>query len=161
MFKSGVIAAIVSLVLALGSALLSPICVPCLALFLGFGAGLLAGVFDKPSTSGEAAKVGAIAGAIGGIGAIAGQIVGAGLNALLVGPEAAARIAEQLGIQTGGQMPFGTGYWAGLVGSAVCFGVLDVVLMAGLGALGGLAWRGLAGGKKGPSVTSGETNVPL
>lgn len=143
MFKSGVIFAVVSLVLATGSTLLSPMCTPCLALFLGLGAGFLAGVFDKPADGGKSAKTGAGAGAIGGIGATLGQFVGAGLNALLVGPEGAARIMEQFGLETGSQAGIEFGYWAGVIGSALCFSALDIALMAGCGALGCMAWQGL------------------
>ncbi len=156
MFKSGVIFAAVSLLLATGSTLLSPMCVPCLALFLGLGAGFLAGVFDKPADGGKSAKTGAVAGAIGGIGAIVGQMIGAGLNALLVGPEGAARLMEQWGLEVGRQAGVETGYWAGVIGSALCFSVLDIALMAGFGALGCMAWQGLMAKKKETSSISGE-----
>ncbi len=34
----------------------------------------------------------------------------------------------------------GLSYWAGLIGSTVCFGLLDIALMAGFGVVGALAW---------------------
>ena len=145
MLKSGLIAGGVTFVLALGFTLLSPLCVPCLAFFLGLGAGYLAGVFDKPLDNGSSAKSGAGAGAIGGVGAIIGQMVGALLNAVIVGPERAARMLEQLGLPMATPDSFGSGYWIGVIGSGCCFGLLDVALMAGLGALGGLLWWQISG----------------
>lgn len=140
MVKAGVITGAVSLVLGIGFALLSPICVPCIALFLGIGAGFLAGMFDKPLVGNETLKTGALAGVISGIGLALGQTIGAVLNSILVGPERAARMLENLGVQAGGTTIVGPGYWAGVIGSTVCFGVVDVVLMAIFGILGALAW---------------------
>jgi hypothetical protein len=145
MLKSGLIAGAVTFVLALGFTLLSPLCVPCLALLLGLGAGFLAGVFDKPLDNSNAAKSGAGAGAIGGIGAIIGQMVGAVLNSIIVGPETAAALMEQLGLPAPDPNSLGAGYWVGIVGSGCCFGLLDVALMAGLGALGGILWWQISG----------------
>ena len=145
MIKSGMIGAAVSLILVVGLALLSPICVPCAALFLGLGVGFLAGVLDKPADGRGSAKAGAVAGVISGIGAALGQLIGAGLNSLLVGPEDAARMLQQLGVETVGSAGVGLGYWAGIVVSGLCFSFLDVALMAGMGALGGLAWMGIMG----------------
>jgi LytS/YehU family sensor histidine kinase len=145
MLKSGLIAGGVTFVLALGFTLLSPLCVPCLAFFLGLGAGYLAGVFEKPLDNGSSAKSGAVAGAIGGVGAIIGQMVGALLNAVIVGPEKAVKLVEQLGIPVATPNDFGAAYWVGIIGSGCCFGLLDVALMAGLGALGGLLWWQISG----------------
>jgi hypothetical protein len=71
MLKSGLIVGAVMLVLSLGGSLITPLCVPCLALIVGIGAGYLAGTFDKPLASGASAQVGAGAGAIAGVGALA------------------------------------------------------------------------------------------
>jgi len=147
MFKSGLILAVISFLLATGLTLLSPMCVPCAALFLGLGAGFLAGVFDKPAEGGKAVKIGAISGVLGGIGAIVGQIVGTGINALIMGPGGAARFLSQLGMETGGQAGVAQGYWIGLFGGVICFGFLDIALMAGFGIIGALTWRGLLGKK--------------
>lgn len=145
MLKSGLIAGAVTFILALGFALLSPLCVPCLALFLGLGAGFLAGVFDKPLDNGSSAKSGAGAGAIGGIGAIIGQMVGAVLNSIIIGPEGAAELMQQLGLPAADPNNLGASYWVGVIGGGCCFGLLDVALMAGLGALGGLLWWQISG----------------
>ena len=151
MLKSGLILGVVALLLAIGAALLSPLCVPCLTLLLGLGAGYLAGAFDKPSEKRGSTKSGAIAGAIGGAGALIGQAVGAVINSQLVGPGGAIKLIRQLGIQ----LPLGatpadiaTGYWGGVIGSTCCLGLFDVALMAGLGALGGLLWWQMSGSKR-------------
>ena len=115
-----------------------------MALFLGLGAGFLAGAFDKPSDNGAATKAGALSGVIGGVGALAGQLIGTLINGIVVGPEATAKIVEQLGLPSNSDP---TAYWAGLVGSGCCFGILDLALMAGLGALGGILWWQISGKK--------------
>jgi len=159
MLKSAAILAVVSLVLAFGVTLVMPACVPCAGLMLGFGAGVLASVFDKPSDAGAAAKVGAGAGALASVGAIVAQMAGAGLNAVLVGPEGAAQLMEQWGMEMGTDAASRVGYWTGAAGSALCLSALDVALMAGLGALGGLAWRGLAAGRAGSPGTGSEASI--
>jgi hypothetical protein len=143
MRRSGLIAAAVMLVLTIGTTLISPYCVPCLAILVGLGAGALAGMFDKPADSGACAKSGAAAGAIGGVGAILGHLVGGVINAALVGPETAARVLGQFGYSTGTMTP--EVYYGFTFGAACCIGLFDVLLMAGVGALGGLLWWQSAG----------------
>lgn len=146
MLKSGLIFAAIALVLAIGSAvIISPLCVPCLALFLGLGAGYVAGMFDMPADNAATIKAGALAGAIGGAGGLLGQLIASAINAVLVGPEGAMQLMRQLGIDPGAAGA--QGYWGGLIGGTCCFGLLDVALMAGLGALGGLLWWQLVGQK--------------
>lgn len=142
MLKSGLIIGVVMLVLTIGVALITPLCVPCLALLAGAGAGYLAGVFDKPSASGASAQTGAGAGAIGGIGALIGHLAGGAANVILVGPEGAANLLQGLGLPTSIDP---TTYYAGAIGGACCFGLVEVLLMAGLGALGGLLWYQITG----------------
>ncbi len=142
MIKAGLILGAVMLVLGIGGSLLSPLCVPCLAVIAGVGAGYLAGVFDKPLTSGGGAKVGAIAGAIGGAGALLGQIIGGILNSMLVDPQTVIDMLEQLGLPGAYDSSF---VQLSQIGGGICFGLLDIVLMAGLGALGGILWQQIAG----------------
>ncbi|MFN2110567.1 MAG: hypothetical protein ACK2UI_12965, partial [Anaerolineae bacterium] len=125
MIKAGLILGAVMLVLGIGGSLLSPLCVPCLAVMAGVGAGYLAGVWEKPLTSGDSAKVGAIAGAIGGAGALLGQIIGGILNAILVDPQQMMRMMEQFGLPANYDSNF---FLIGQIGGAVCFGLLDIVL---------------------------------
>lgn len=140
MWKAGLIVGGISVLLAVGLAIVSPLCVPCMSVLLGLVGGYLAGVFDKPIEGRETMKAGAYAGGIGGVGAILGQAFGAVVNATLVGPERAAQIMRQFGIYSGNQAGFESSYWLGVIGSTMCFSVLDILLMAGFGVLGALAW---------------------
>ncbi len=139
MYKSGMILAALSLFVAAGATLISPVCAPCAALFLGLGAGYLAGVFDKAPSNNAASKAGAIGGALAGIGALLGQVLGTVINATLVSPETIQKIYQNFGLPSAGP-GFSQSYWVGLVGSAICLSVLDVLVMAGTGALGGMLW---------------------
>jgi len=144
MVKSGLIIGFVALLLTAGVVLISPLCAPCLALFLGLGAGFLAGTFDKPMDNSQSAKSGALGGVIAGVGALLGQLIGGAINGAILGPQGASEILRQLGISNGADPG---SYWAGLIGSACCFGILDLALMAGLGALGGILWWQISGKK--------------
>lgn len=145
MLKSGVIFAFVALFLGLGLTLISPICIPCLAIFLGLAAGYVANVFDKPTLQNKAVKAGALAGVLSGLGSLVGQIIGQGINMALVGPGGMSEIYRQLGIQVSGDME--TIYYAGQIGLGCCVGIIALGIMAGLGALGGVLWWSVAGQK--------------
>jgi hypothetical protein len=135
----------------LGLPLPPGICIPCLALFAGALAGYLAGQFDRPASTQDAARVGAGAGAIGGAGALLGHVTTGLATAVMVGPEGAADILRQFGIDIG---PSGgpAAYYGGAVGGACCFGLFEVALMAALGALGGFLWYQMTGSKAAPPV---------
>ncbi len=147
MVKSGLIIGGVMLVLGTIFGFLFPLCIPCLALFAGAGAGYLAGMFDKPmGGTGGSAKVGAGAGAIGGAGALIGHIVGGMATALVYGPQASVDLMRQFGVDVPASAATGgVGFYAGAFGAACCFGLVEVALMAGLGALGGLLWYQMTG----------------
>ena len=130
------------LVLAIGATLISPLCAPCVALFIGLGAGYLAGVLDKPLQPGDSAKSGAGAGAIAGVGALIGGMMGGVGNMLIVGPAKTAALLRQLGLPADSS---GASYYLGALGGPCCIGLVNVVLMAGLGALGGLLWYQISG----------------
>lgn len=142
MVKAGLILGAVMLILGIGGSLITPICVPCLAILAGVGAGYLAGVYEKPLTSGDSAKAGAIAGVIGGAGALLGQIVGGVINATTVDLQDAMDLLEQFGLPTTYDPNL---FFISQIGGGVCLGLLDIVLMAGLGALGGILWQQIAG----------------
>ncbi len=144
MVRSGLILGALALIIAAGATLISPICAPCTAIFLGLAAGYLASVFDKPSTSASTSRVGAISGAIAGAGAILGQVLGTVINSAIIGPDNLQAIYQKLGVPTSGIDLVQT-YWIGLVGGTVCFSVLDVLVMAGFGTVGGLLWWQTAG----------------
>jgi hypothetical protein len=146
MLKSGLIIGGVMLVLGGIFGFLFPLCVPCIALFAGAGAGYLAGMFDKTMSQGASAKSGAGAGAVGGAGALIGHVVGGMATALIFGPGSSAEMLRQLGIDVPASAASGgVGFYAGAVGFSCCFGLFEVALMAGLGALGGLLWYQMTG----------------
>jgi len=140
MVKSGLIAGALALVIAVIATYITPICTPCASLFIGLGAGYLADVFDKPSMNNSATRTGALGGAIGGVGASIGQLIGTVLNVMILGPQGALQLERLLGLQVEGGTTFTNGYWVGAIGGAVCFSIIDILLMAAFGALGGIIW---------------------
>ena len=144
MVKSGLIFAAVAGALATCTVLLSPLCVPCVALFLGLGTGYLSGVFDRPGENGLAAKAGAGAGAIGGLGSLIGHLLGGAINSVVAGPDATRDLLREFGLPSSGD-GFTGGYYLGVFGGGFCLGVFEIALMAGLGALGGILWWQMTG----------------
>ncbi len=138
MWVAGIINAVVMLALAIGLSLLSPLCVPCLSIFVGLASGFLGCVMAKPTDDGSSKKTGAIVGGLGGIGAFLGHIIGSVINATQMGPEGSQQLFEQLGLPSTSLDP--NAYYAGLAASTLCLGILDIILLAGLGLLGGMIW---------------------
>jgi hypothetical protein len=139
MKKAALIIGIASFVVFAGLTLLFPPCTLCVAVLAGAGAGWLAAYWSQPRDQGQAASIGAQAGAISGIGALLGQALGGVFNALLVGPEAAMDMVtdlyESLGVE-GIELNSEVTYYASAIGGQVCCGLVSVAIMAGLGALG-------------------------
>jgi hypothetical protein len=154
MVRAGLIIAGITLVLGtVGGFMVPLICIPCLALFAGAGAGYLSGRFDKPPVSGIAARRGAGAGAIGGVGALLAHLIAGVTTAVQVGPAAAAEMLESLGLA----MPNGAGvdpnvYYASAFVSSLCLGLFEIALMAALGAVGGIIWYQTGGRGGEPAV---------
>ena len=145
MLKAGLIGAAVGFFLAVvGAVVMGPICNPCAAMFVGTGAGVLAGVFVRPQSSGSGAGEGAKAGAIATVGNLLGQMVGTGISVLIVDPEQAAQAARDLAGQWGGVTVdpaiYARMYYPIQFGSGCLCGLVGVGLGAGLGAVGGLLW---------------------
>ncbi len=160
MYRSGLIlGGITLLVTAVVTAAISPICTPCFVFFLGAGAGYVTGLFNKPSSNGNASKAGAISGALAGIGALLGLSIGSAINGLAVGPERALQMSQpliqQLGLPAMNASQYATTYWFAIVGWALFCGVADIVLMAGTGALGGLLWWQTTGKSATPPMGAG------
>ncbi len=146
MIKSGLILGAVMLVIGGVLAFLFPLCVPCLALLAGAGAGYLAGMFDKVGENSRAIRGGAGAGAIAGAGALIGHVFGGLGSALVTGPTASAELLRQFGMDVPngvGSSPIG--FYGGAFAASCCFGLFEVALMAGLGALGGMLWYQMTG----------------
>lgn len=153
MRKSSLIAGGAALLFSFGAAIVvSPLCVPCLAILFGLLAGYLAGVFDKPLDQNRSVKTGTLAGLLGALGMLLGQMLGAVLNGLMIGAEGAAHLLARMGFATGGPQQFSSFYWIGLVLSTACLVVFDAALMAGFGTLGGLLWWKINGNTQGNST---------
>jgi hypothetical protein len=108
-------------------------CGPVLALIAGAVAGLLAARQEKPLTKNEGARAGATAGGIAGGLMILGQIVG-GIGALVFmqasgSPTILGPLPELTG-DPAAQISF----YAGGLGTALCFGIVGALLAAGAGA---------------------------
>jgi hypothetical protein len=158
MLKSGLIFGGVALVLiGLTGVVNFQLCAPCLALFIGAGAGYVGGLFDKPAgAAGASAKVGAGAGAMAGVGGLLGNLGGGLIGSVMLGPAAANQFARQFGLPTASGPGSAAGYYGGAVAASCCFGLFDIALMAGLGALGGMLWYQLTG----RSAGAGAPPVP-
>jgi hypothetical protein len=152
MLKAGLIGAAVGFVLAIIGAIFFPLaCNPCAAAFIGLGAGALTGVFARPPTSGTSASEGAKAGAIATAGNLLGQMVGTAIQVLVIGPEAAADFARELGLPIGDPTAFGTTYYLGAFGGGCLCGLVGIALGAGLGAVGGILWYQISGQSQPPT----------
>jgi len=162
MLKAGLIGAGVGFVLALGAALITPFCNPCVAVLLGLGVGVLAAVWERPATSGAGAGQGAKAGAIAAAGGLLGQMVGAVISVLImVDPENLAELqrqAAELYRQLNIEVPLDAQtYWIYNIGGNCLCSAFNVALGAGLGALGGLLWYQIKGKNQPPASPYGGT----
>ena len=132
------IAALATFVLGLGLTLLSPLCLPCVAVVAGLLVGYLGANADRPSHSRLVNGPSAIAGLFAGLGLLLGQMAGSAVNATLVGAQGAGNILSQLGIESGPSVE--AGYYGGVIGIICCIGLLNLALSAGFGVIGGQLW---------------------
>lgn len=130
--RIGLIVGVIGLVLNICVAGFIGFCGPFLSLIAGGIAGFLAAQQEKPFSKNEGARVGATAGGIAGGLIILGQVLG-GIGALIYMQS------------SGAPTPFGQlpdmgdpatqiGFYAGGIGTALCFGVIGALLAAGAGA---------------------------
>jgi hypothetical protein len=142
MYKSAIAFGVFAFLLGLVVTFISPLCVPCCALFPGLGAGYFAGIFTKPLETKTAAKSGAVAGAISALGGLIGQMIGGAINAIFMGPEQAMTVLRNftgLPAAVGNTAP-DSYYYFGAFGFPCCIGLFDIGLMALFGAAGGFLW---------------------
>jgi MFS family permease len=155
MAKSGIIATLATFLVVLVSGFLSEICClasPLIAVFLGLGAGFLYAVFEKPADQGTAVQRGATTGAIAGIAAVLAQIVGQILFTLIVHRGGTVEIAP-LGLPIT-SATVGMGNWLlEVLLTSFLYGLITLMIMAGLGALGGILWFRVSG-KKNPAPSA-------
>lgn len=145
MVRAGLIAGGVTLVLGLVVGFLSPLCIACLAVLAGLGAGYLAGQYDRPADASNAARLGAGAGAIAGAGAVLASIA-AGLASAAVNGQ---MMFEQLGVPQSTAQDQALVFWGTAFLTGCCIGLFNVALMAGVGAIGANLWRQVAGNRAG------------
>jgi hypothetical protein len=124
--------------------LLSPICAICIPIFLGLGAGYVAARNERPFESQDSLKVGAGAGAIAGGLMIPGQLIAAVVNASTMAATGGAEITELFGLPPLEPSTI----WAAQVVFGCCFGLLNLILMTGLGAAGSAIWLQRVGGRQ-------------
>lgn len=150
MIKSGLIVGGVMLLLSLGVGLVSPLCSICVAVLAGLGAGYLANVYENPAFGSGAPARGAGAGAIAGAIAILGQIIAAVINSSQIDPALFTQMFGDQGLTDEQLQVYLT---IGQYGGAFCIGLLNLALMAGLGALGGVLWRQRHNNQMNPPMT--------
>ena len=145
MVKAGLISGVVMMVLVLVAAFIAPMCALCVPLLVGLLAGYLNGVFEKsPET---VVQRGALAGLIAGGLGMAGQMCAAVINAAVLQDSSNQVINQYLNLPASDP----TTVWAGQLIAALCIGLINIALSAGLGAGGGAIWKGTAGKTQPPA----------
>lgn len=138
MLKAGLIGAIIGFIYITCITLISPFCTLCFTPLLGIGIGYLANRFDTPPNVEASLGRGAIAGAMTGFAALLGQMLAAVINAILVTNwTELPTIFKEWGFT---QIPDTSEYWqTTLTANSFC-SLLNLAIIAGLGAVGGLIW---------------------
>ena len=145
MRRSTWIAGLVGFVAALlGGAVGWQICLPCLGLVLGAGAGYLACRVQAPADQPSATRVGAMAGGLAGAVTLLGSVIGGLGGAAILGPAGAQAemqtIAKSLGVAVPLTPLSPITYYGAALASSACCGAAVVFIMALLGALAGMVW---------------------
>jgi hypothetical protein len=138
MIKAGLLGAILGFIYVMGITLISPFCTLCIAPLLGIGVGYLAGYIDKPLKLEASLSSGGIAGGMTGFAALLGQMLAAVVNAILVTNwQELLNFVRDLGIV---QVPTSVEYWQMTLTTNSFCSLLNLLLIAGLGIVGGLIW---------------------
>ena len=120
------------------------VCGPCVALLGGAAAGYWVNRRLEAETSDRAMRQGARAGAWAGLGAFLGHTLGGLIGAAVLGPGTAAQQTapwlRALGLPELPANPNPVTYYGGALFASCCFGLFDVAVMAGVGALAGMVW---------------------
>jgi hypothetical protein len=131
--RIGLIVGVIGLVLNICVSGFIGFCGPFLSLVAGGVAGYMAVQREKPLTKNEGARAGATAGGIAGGLIILGQILG-GIGALLfMQASNTPTLFGQLP-DVSGDPAAQVGFYAGGLGTALCFGLVGALLAAGAGA---------------------------
>ena len=149
MVKSGLIfGAGAFLLVALFASVGSPFCSLCVVILMGLGAGYVTGVFDKPISSPEATRKGAIAGAITGAMAILAQM----LAAVIVSALYQTNQSLYVSLCPGTQLPDPGTFWVLELGTGCCIAIVNVGISAGLGIAGSAIWFSSVKNKISPNL---------
>jgi hypothetical protein len=141
MLIAGLIAGLIGFVAAMiAGSLNSQQCAPCVAVFLGAGAGYFACQLTRPETQALATRGGATAGIVSGLCTLVGHVVGGALGAWRLGPGGAADLARSLGLTVPAGLASSTTYFQTALAIGGCCGVVEVFLMGATGALAGVIW---------------------
>lgn len=144
MVKSGLIFGAISFILVLGfSVLVTPFCAPCIGVFLGIAAGYVAGVYDKPISSGESIRKSGIAGLIAGALGFVGGLIGGIINGAVLNPSSVEAFTQFFGFNNINISQ--AQIWTYQLVFAVCIGLFNIVWMAILGIAGGALWYQIKG----------------
>ena len=140
MIKAGLIGATAGFIYVMSLTLLSPFCTLCFTPLLGLGVGYLAGWCPIEGGYQTSLLRGAVAGVISGLGVVVGQMLATVVNAILVtNSEELPRLLRQIGLSDL-IITDSNQYWqATLTANSIC-SVFNLVIIAGLGAVGGLLW---------------------
>lgn len=140
MIKAGLIGAVTGFIYVMSLTLVSPFFTLCFTPLLGIGVGYLAGRFDHPSKAEASLSRGSIAGGIAGIGAALGQMLATVVNAVLVThSEQLPNLLRQFGLSQF-IITDPNQYWrAALTANSFC-SVVNLMIIAGLGAVGSVIW---------------------
>lgn len=138
MIKAGLLGLVLAFIYVMSITLISPFCTLCITPLLGLGVGYLANRFDKPNKFEASLGSGVIAGAMSGFGALLGQMLAAVVNGILVTNwQELPALFKEFGFT---QFPDSNEYWqTTLTANSMC-SLLNLALIAGLGALGGALW---------------------
>jgi hypothetical protein len=138
MLKAGLIGAVIGFIYVMSITLILPFCTLCFTPLLGIGIGYLANRFDTPSNVEASLGRGAIAGAMTGCAALLGQMLAAVVYAILVTNWTQLPLLfKEWGFT---DIPDTNEYWqTTLTANSLC-SLLNLAIIAGLGAVGGLIW---------------------
>jgi hypothetical protein len=138
MIRAGLIGAVAGFIYVMGLTLVSPFCTLCFTPLLGIGIGYLASRLDRPSQLETSLRAGGIAGGMTGLAALMGQMLATVVNGVLMTNWTdVPSLFKEVGFA---QAPTSTEYWqTTLTANSFC-SLLNLAIIAGLGALGGLIW---------------------
>jgi hypothetical protein len=138
--KAGVIGAVFGFIFVMSLTLLSPFCTLCLTPLLGIGVGYLSGWFDAPTEAKRSLLRGGVAGGVSGIAAVAGQMLATVVNGILVtNSEELPNVLRDMGLSEF-LITDPNEYWQATLTVGTFCSAFNLLIIAGLGAVGGLIW---------------------